>query len=455
MRPARRTPAPAPVYVGTPTRILRAATSPILFVVLVLFGAIFDFGAASPVSALFWVALQCACAAYVLVRCAPVLPRPNWLELLAALAFVGLIGVAAVPLATGESLDRYATLVELAKLVGLAAFCVAGYGIAADEGEAETLFTWITVAGGVYALWAAVSFFQSPNFVLGLEKQMHMERLTGSFLSANTAGSLFGALACALAVRLFRRISRRLGSRRNRDAEDIASWGAELRDAGLLALLWIALLLTVSRAALTVSLTVMALFGLLELFRYARRRRLKARGLAIAGGMATLAFAALLVGSLSSQIQGQFGRLSADAISRTAIFDEYLPDIGATPLTGHGLGTFAALNAERLTPENFDLLWSLGAAHNVVLQWWLEAGPLGLALAALTTALILGRLIWRMNAGRVGRWRAGAALAASVVLLLHNGVDYSLEVQAVAALWALLLGFGLSEHASRREAADD
>lgn len=439
-------PAPAPVYLGTPARLLRAVTAPGLFVVLVLYGAVLDFGAATAASALFWAALQCACAAYVLFRRSATLPSPQWLEIIAALTFLGLLGVAAAPLASGESLDRYATLVELTKLVGLAAFCVAGYGIAADEAEAESLFTWIIILGGAYALWAAVTFFQAPHFVLGLEKQMHVERLTGSFLSANTAGSLFGALSCALAVRLFRRIGRKLGSRRSRQAtDDMARWGAELRDAALLAVLWIALLLTVSRAALVVSLAVVGLFGLIELLRYARRRHLGARALMIAGGAVVTAFGVLLAGSLSSQLQGQFGRLGADAISRTGIFDEYLPSLAAVPMTGYGLGTFPVLNAQRLTPENFDLLWSLGAAHNLVLQWWLEAGPLGLGMAVLLTLLLLAQLIVRMSTGRVGRWRASAALAVSAVLLLHNGVDYSLEVQSVAAFWALMLGFGMGE----------
>jgi O-antigen ligase len=371
---------------------------------------------------------------------------PRGLDLAAAVAFLALLGVAAAPLAIGEALDRYATLVELVKLVGLAGFCIAAYGVASDETEGERLFTWILVAGAIYAVWAAVVFFRAPHFVLGLEKQMHVERLTGSFLSANTAGSLFGALACALAVRLFRRIGRKLGSRRSREAEDdMARWGTELRDAALLAVLWIALLLTVSRAALVVSLAVVAAFAVIELLRYAHRRRLKARSVAIAGGAVATAFAVLLAGSLSSQLQGQFGRLGADAISRTAILDEYLPGLAAVPLTGYGLGAFPAINAERLTAENFDRLWSLGAAHNVVLQWWLEAGPVGLAVAALLVGLILLRLVLRMTNGRVGRWRAGAALAVSAVLLLHNGVDYSLETQAVAAFWALMLGLGLGE----------
>lgn len=445
----------APTYVGTPKRLLQWVTSPSLFITVVLFGAILDFGATNAASALFWASLQCACAAYVMARRPEGLAPPRWLDLAAGGLFVVLLIVAAMPLITGVALDRYANLVELVKLVGLGAFCLAGYRVASEEAEAERLFTWITLAGAIYAVWAIVSFLQTPAFVLGIEKQQHLERLTASFLSANTAGSLFGALGCALAVRLFRRVGRKLGGRIDAGADDMARWGGELRDAALLALYWITLLLTVSRAALSVSLGVVALFGLLELRRYGQRRRLKGRAMAIAAAVVLAAFVVLLLGSLSSQLQGQFGRLSADAISRTGILDAYLPRLAETPLLGHGLGSFPALNARVMTDATFPQLWNLGAAHNIVLQWWLEAGPVGLGLAAVMVLLILIRLVIRTASGRVGRWRAAVALAVSAVLLGHNAVDYSLQVQGVAALWALMLGFGLAERSSRNDRPAD
>ena len=45
---------------------------------------------------------------------------------------------------------------------------------------------------------------------------------------------------------------------------------------------------------------------------------------------------------------------------------------------------------------------------------------------------------------------ARAVLAFTVVLLLHNLVDYSLQLPSVAGLWALLLG--LAAGAARGEA---
>ncbi len=448
-------PESAPIYVGTPTRVLRLVTSPSLFITAVLFGAILDFGATNTASALFWAALQCGCAAYAMARRGDGLAPPRRLDLAAAGLFIVLLGIVATPLITGAALDRYATLVEIVKLLGLSAFCLAGYSVASDEGEGERLFTWITLAGAVYAIWAIVSFMQAPAFVLGLEKQQHVERLTASFLSANTAGSLFGALGCALAVRLFRRIGRKLGGRIGVGGDDMARWGGELRDAALLALYWITLLLTVSRAALSVSLAVVGVFGLLELRRYGQRRRLKGRALAIAALAVAGAFLVLLLGSLSSQLQGQFGRLSADAISRTGILDAYLPQLRDAPLLGHGLGSFPTLNSQVMTDATFAQLWNLGAAHNILLQWWLEAGPVGLAVAAGMVLLLLVRLMIRTSSGRVGRWRAAAALAVSAVLLGHNTVDYSLQVQGVAALWALMLGFGLAERSRNDRQPDE
>lgn len=458
MTQARRVPAPAPVYMGTPERLLRIVTAPPLFIVAVLFGAIFDFGSTSAASALFWAMLQCACAAYVLARRSDTLARPGWLEIAAGVLYLGLLALVALSLVAStvpSTIDRFATLVELVKLVGLGAFCVAGYAVASDEAEGEKLFTWILLAGAVYAIWAIVMFLQSPAFVHGLEKQWHLERLTGSFMSANTAGSLFAALGCASAVRLFRRVGRKLGSRAQQEKDDLAHWGGELRDATLLTVLWIALLLTVSRAALAASLAVVALFGLLELRRYARRRRLKGRALAFATVAVAAAFAVVLAGSLSSQIQGRFGRLAADAVSRTGILDAYRPSLTETPLSGHGLGTFATINAGHIDEANFSDLWSLSAAHNILLQWWLEVGPVGTALAATMLLLLAARLMMRASTGRVGRWRAAVALAVSVVLLVHNSVDYSLEVQGVSALWALLVGLGLAERPRGEHAPDD
>lgn len=460
MSQARRAPAPAPLYVATPVRLLRSATSPALLIVAVLFGAIFDFGATNPASALFWAALQCACAAYALARWADRLAPPRWLDLAAAVLYLALLILVGLSLADGlpawapTTIDRHATLVELVKLVGLGAFCVAGFAAASDEAEGERLFTWILYAGTAYAAWAIVMFLQSPAFVHGLEKQWHLERLTASFLSANTAGSLFGALGCASAVRLFRRVGRKLGSRAVGEHDDLALWGGELRDAAMLTVLWIALLLTVSRAALAASLAVVALFALLELRRYARRRRLKARGWAFAAATVAAAFAVLLVGSLSSQLQGRFGRLAEDAVSRHGIIEAYRPDLATTPLTGHGLGAFSTLNALQMNEANFGDLWSLSAAHNILLQWWLEMGPVGTGLAAAVVLLLGLRLMLRAGNGRVGRWRAGAALAASAVLLAHNSVDYSLEVQGISALWALLIGLGLAERGRGNPAED-
>ncbi|MFN3513206.1 MAG: O-antigen ligase family protein [Phenylobacterium sp.] len=432
-----------------PVRALRWATSPALIVSLIFFGALLDFGGGSSASALFWASLQCACAAYALAWRPETLHPPRRLEVAAAILYLALLAVAALALTPvlPAPLDRYAALVELARLTGLLALCIVGWRVASDEAEATRLFGYLTLGCGLYAAWAIFAFLDAPAFVLGLEKQMHVERLSGSLLSANTAGSLFGAVGCALAVRLMRRIGRRIGSRRAQSAR----WGRDVGDAALLAVLWLALLLTVSRAAVTVSLAVLGLFLLLELRRYVKRRRLSARSTAFASAAAAAGFLLIVAGSVSSQLEGQFGRLGADAVSRIGILEAYEPLIREVPPFGYGFGAFPTLNASQVTQANFADLWNLGAAHNLLLQWWLEAGPVGTALGAAVLGLVLLRLALRLSGSETGRWRAACALAAAAVLLAHNMVDYSLQAPAIAGLLAILLGFGMGE-AKRRPA---
>ena len=111
------------------------------------------------------------------------------------------------------------------------------------------------------------------------------------------------------------------------------------------------------------------------------------------------------------------------------------------PWQGYGLGTFREALMPAMTREDLWLLWNLGAAHNVLLQWMLETGVVGLALViAMTAALMVALSPFPLKRSLPGRGRPIGILAFSIVLMLHNMVDYSLQIGSVAALWALLLG---------------
>lgn len=161
-----------------------------------------------------------------------------------------------------------------------------------------------------------------------------------------------------------------------------------------------------------------------------------------------IAGVAVVVSVAGTRLVDKFSALQTDVGSRIDIASVFIPRLAEVPVLGYGLGGFAALNAHTITGQTATALWNLGAAHNIVLQWWLEAGLVGLALGVVFIGLILGRLIWRYSRKDSQHWRGGAALAATAVLLLHSLADFPLQIDGVAALCALVMGWGCASPAS-------
>ena len=424
-----------------------------LCIVLTLFGAVWDYGGAASGASLFWVFPQFACAGLCLLFGGSNLSGGlgRWASALLAIFLVLLVWAGLPALhpafdADGQRvspLDRYALIVEWVRLAGFAALFLSGYVQGSDRRAGRLLFDMILVLGVAHAVWAVLAFQQTPDMVRGLDKQMHLGRLTGSFLSANTAGAFFGALSCAAAVRAARKGGSVMTAAVDRGVP-ASAWTPVLLYGLAVIVLWSALLLTLSRTAITVSAGVLLLFLAYELIKALTALDDRRAQLAIGGGAL-----ALLVGVVAalfgSRLTDKFAQLQADAATRVDIAHAFGPALKATPLFGYGLGGFGSLSGHLITPANAEVLWNLGAAHNLILQWWLETGIVGLVLGGLVIAMLLGRLAWRYFKSRMERWRAGAALAAGLVLLLHSLTDIPLQIGAVTALFAVMLGWGVAE----------
>ncbi|MDP3175125.1 MAG: O-antigen ligase family protein [Phenylobacterium sp.] len=339
------------------------------------------------------------------------------------------------------TLDKGATLIEVLKLASLGAMVFTGLVLARYERRAERTINALLIGGALYALWAIVSFAQNSQLVMGVEKTYHVLRLTGSFMSANSAASLFGVLACIAWISGLRNLRAHL-----RHGELDLTLSRPLVGAGvrfaLAGLFWVALLLTVSRAAMAATILCLVVITAVEIIEFLLRQRAGAGKILAYTFPAALSMVVVFTATIGQQFIGQFSSLSEDRSVREAIFATYLQTARDAPISGMGLGSFRALNGTLIAPENFQMFWSLGSAHNVFLQWALEGGVIGFSLMALTLALLLADVARRRVAGRSGRSRASIALAASAVLLIHNAVDYSIQVPAIAMLWALLLGLG-------------
>ena len=318
------------------------------------------------------------------------------------------------------SINRSATWLEMVKLGGLACAFALGCVHGARGERARATIEWIVVLGGVYAV-LSIAFFLAGFQVRG--------RLSGGFLSANSGATVFGMLAVITTAFLIRQ------SRRTAQLDH----GDRLRKlaapaAGLF-FVAVCLVLTASRmglAATAVSIAILLVWDLAS----QRKIRIMVRPRDLA-----LAAAALLVLAVASiPMWTRVDELNSDATIRAQIFSTHWSAFLASPLFGHGLGSFNDINNRALTTDNYSVLWSIRAAHNVYIQWLEEAGVAGalpmFALVATTVAI---------SAVHIGKMRAGQTLArglvaANAVVLLHGATDYALQVPSIAAFWAFLLG---------------
>lgn len=330
------------------------------------------------------------------------------------------------------TVNRSATVLEISKLLGLAAIFGAGVILAVDRRWARRLVLILAVAG---VGWAAVSV---ALFAAGAQLGP-ASRLSGGFLSPNTAGTLAGMLSVILAGFVFR--AWRNSEGRSPGQRLLAmSWSA----TGLVFLL-LTLLLTASRMGALA--TVAAIAALMAWEALSDRGRRTPLALLALGVTILILLVAGLGGErllLRSLETGQ------DFDVRATLFATHWNAFLDRPLGGHGLGTFSDLNSYYLSAETYAAAWNARAAHNVYLQWLEEAGLVGaLPMFALVGWVILAAI---QRAGRLARGATllRALIAANVVVLIHGLTDFALQVPSVATFWAFLLGVQFGFGASRR-----
>lgn len=291
------------------------------------------------------------------------------------------------------------------------------------------LFSAALAAFGLYA------FATGSNPIL--------QELTGSgivqasFVNRNNYATYagFGVLAnLAAFLHLF---GRRDDNLRNR-LEGFFS-GAWIFALGTLVCLG-AVALTQSRAGAGAGLIGLAVFVL------AWNGRRRGGGLVLPG---VLIAVILFLGATSAT--GLLERLIATDSDegRFIVYPAIVEGIGDRPWLGHGLGAFHEAFRPYLPLDAAIAEWI--RAHNTYLE---IAFGLGLPMAVLffgAQALV----IWRIWRGTIRRRsdRAFSCLALGVAAIagFHSAFDFSLQMPAVAALYAAILGLGLAQSFTRDE----
>jgi O-antigen ligase len=337
------------------------------------------------------------------------------------------------------AIDKSAVFVELIKLSALACVFVIAWLIGASDERARYFIKTLLIATGVFAVWAFVSQLVDPGFLFGaIAMPYGGTRLTASFLSANTAGTLFGVGVVLATCAMMERLRDQAGVRWERLVQRSA--------IALTTLIFstACLILTASRGAMAA--TTVGLIVLLVWEGSARRWRLF--GPAGAGLIALIVGGVALLAVGGSQI---FARLSQGGeLGRQDMAQAHWHAFLAAPWLGYGLGGFDGVNALVTTSANYPSLWNVHAVHDVYLQWLEEAGMLGASamfacLGALIAVIVAGA--WRRT--RMTGWLIGV-VAASLVFLVHGLSDFALQVPSMATLWTCLLGLGAGLATRRR-----
>ena len=377
--------------------------------------------------ALFLLAM--AAAAWGLTPYSPDGPHPAWTYVAAAPAI---------------ALDRSAVLIGLVKLAGLAASFLSGVVVCGSERRSRLFFRGLLVAGGAYGVWSLLAHAISPDAVLGVPNQMHGGRLTATLFNANAAGTLFGMLLVMALAQFLAEVQGGNGRALN------LAWRS-LVPAIALAVFATCLALSTSRGAFAA--TIIGVLVLMIWTRFARNWRTEtARSIFVSVGYLVLAGVLLAAGDV---VVDRYATAVQDwQTQRTVIYATHWSAFLSAPWFGYGLGSFDAVNKLLMTSENYGLLWNVRAAHNVYLQW-LEEGGIAAALpmfAAVGAVLVtIGRGALRRRSSR-NKLVLRGLLAASLVVLVHGWSDFALQVPAVAAFWALLLGCGVGIARSSHDA---
>ncbi|GGB77861.1 hypothetical protein GCM10007417_17200 [Glycocaulis alkaliphilus] len=329
---------------------------------------------------------------------------------------------------------------EFAALAAGGAVWLMGYGSARQRDTASVLWRATLAAGTLIAVWAFVEFTMAP-------RTPPVARLSAGFLSANTAATFFGIIALMGLAELLGQI--RKGLRGGRAFADRALPLA----LALICVLILAtcLVLTASRAGIAFAgLAATALSGW-QVLAWTRDGGVSQRslGLGIAGFVGVLVIGGL-VWTVSGELAAtRYERGLHDAL-RAEMFAAYWNAVALAPVTGHGLGSFVFTNDLIITSQTVRSLGNTNAAHNVFLQWLLQAGWTG----ALAMWSVTGLLIWQVMQGlKVRRRHRGylrAVLCISAFVVLHGLTDFALEVPGVMWWWAWILGLGAGIAAAGR-----
>ena len=206
------------------------------------------------------------------------------------------------------------------------------------------------------------------------------------------------------------------------------------------------LLLSQSRAGFLATMVALSVFFLVLALSQSRNRTNIWAAASLAAG-AVAVFVVLSGGRLLDRLAPE--TVNAQSHGRSEVYTTTLTAIGDAPLEGYGLGSFREV-FRLYQPADLPGIWAM--AHNTYLENALELGVPAAAALTLAVAWLAARCLFGAFQRRNRRALPAAAFAVSVLLGLHSAVDFPLQIPAITAFFAVLLGAGVAQSWSRDEA---
>ena len=339
------------------------------------------------------------------------------------------------------SLDPAASRESIVRIASYAGIFWLAFQLCRDRERSRSVLTAVAMGSAGYALYGLVVKFSGADTILWFEKTAYHGLVTGTFVNRNSFATFAGlGLLCTTAA--LREALKRAGEGAPGPQERLRRLLVEEPHRnGILLGAWfvlaVALLLTESRAGTAASVLALLVF----FSTLAMRRGVSARSLILPAAVLTLAAAALA--DLSGEgLERRLWTTRADWETRSEIYEQTGKAIRDAPVFGTGLGTFEAVYRVYRTGR---IGATVAMAHNDYLEIALELGVpaavcfLG-ALGGLALVCAAGIFTRRRNAAL-----PAAGFAACVLVGTHALVDFSLQIPAVAATFALVLGAAVAQ----------
>lgn len=331
-----------------------------------------------------------------------------------------------------------AALVALMRLLAYLSIFWISLQYARDRDRAEALVAWLSWSGLVFALYGLVNYFAGNPYLLWFERWTGQTDVTSTFVNRNHYATFAGlGLLCAAGVGIiaFRsawRQSDRSQAALARGIECLA--GRPLVYFLIMLVIGMAWLQTHSRmGAGAVSLGIVVMLVLMMATGVVRRHIVQW-------------VIALLLAFFLFQVSGDITlqRIGdAHEIDRLPLFAIISDQIASAPYTGSGYGSFSQaflMYRDLRLPIN-----AYTTAHNSYLELATEIG-------VPATIGFLFAISWCVGLCVIGAFRRRRdrlypilAVAATFVVGVHALLDFSVQIPAVAMLYAAMLGMGVAQ----------